>query len=119
VQKLCRCEHSVFTNRTCFILEHYFASKSFAAVREAFSNAYHDTEEPNKITPTGNKILGHRKCLRQETSAVKLFCSFFVTNTDQESTRLFDVTKAYKYCCSYGCVLNGALCIIKSLVVNL
>jgi hypothetical protein len=25
-----------------FILEHYFASKSFAAVREAFSNAYPD-----------------------------------------------------------------------------
>jgi hypothetical protein len=27
-----------------FILEHYFASKSFAAVREAFSNAYPDNE---------------------------------------------------------------------------
>jgi hypothetical protein len=33
-----------------FILEHYFASKSFAAVREAFSNAYPDTEVPNKTT---------------------------------------------------------------------
>jgi hypothetical protein len=31
-----------------FILEHYFASKSFAAVREAFSNAYPDNEVPNK-----------------------------------------------------------------------
>jgi hypothetical protein len=31
-----------------FILEHYFASKSFAAVREAFSNAYPDKEVPNK-----------------------------------------------------------------------
>jgi hypothetical protein len=31
-----------------FILEHYFASKSFAAVREAFSNAHPDKEVPNK-----------------------------------------------------------------------
>jgi hypothetical protein len=33
-----------------FILEHYFTSKSFAAVREAFSNAYPDKEVPNKTT---------------------------------------------------------------------
>jgi hypothetical protein len=33
-----------------FILEHYFASKSFSAVREAFSNAYPDKEVPNKTT---------------------------------------------------------------------
>jgi hypothetical protein len=33
-----------------FILEHYFASKSFAAVREAFNNAYPDKEIQNKIT---------------------------------------------------------------------
>jgi hypothetical protein len=33
-----------------FILEHYFASKSFVAVREAFSNAYHDKEVPNNTT---------------------------------------------------------------------
>jgi hypothetical protein len=31
-----------------FILEHYFASESFAAVRETFSNAYPDKEVPNK-----------------------------------------------------------------------
>jgi hypothetical protein len=31
-----------------FILEHYFASKSSAAVREAFSNAYPDKEVPNE-----------------------------------------------------------------------
>jgi hypothetical protein len=31
-----------------FILEHYFASKSFAAVPEAFNNAYPDKEVPNK-----------------------------------------------------------------------
>jgi hypothetical protein len=32
-----------------FILEHYFATKSFAAIRETFSNAYPDKEVPNKI----------------------------------------------------------------------
>jgi hypothetical protein len=31
-----------------FILEHYFALKSFAAVREAFSNKYPEKEAPNK-----------------------------------------------------------------------
>jgi hypothetical protein len=33
-----------------FIPEHYFASKSFAAVREAFSSAYPDKKVPNKTT---------------------------------------------------------------------
>jgi hypothetical protein len=33
-----------------FILEHYFASKSFTAVREAFSYAYPYKEVPNKTT---------------------------------------------------------------------
>jgi hypothetical protein len=33
-----------------FILEHHFVSKSFAAVREAFSNAYPDKGVPNKTT---------------------------------------------------------------------
>jgi hypothetical protein len=31
-----------------FILEHYFVSISFAAVREAFNNAYPDKDETNK-----------------------------------------------------------------------
>jgi hypothetical protein len=33
-----------------FILEYYFTSLSFDAVREAFSNAYPDNEVPNKTT---------------------------------------------------------------------
>jgi hypothetical protein len=33
-----------------FILEHYFASESFTAVREAFHNAYPDREVQNKKT---------------------------------------------------------------------
>jgi hypothetical protein len=32
------------------IFEHYFASKSFAAVREPVSNVYPDKEVPNKTT---------------------------------------------------------------------
>jgi hypothetical protein len=53
-----------------FILEHYFASKQFAAVDEAFSNAYPDKEVPNKTTPNGNKFSGHRKCLSMTSSLV-------------------------------------------------
>jgi hypothetical protein len=43
-----------------FIHEHYLASKSSAAVREAFSNAY--TEKYHN-TPAGNEFSEHRKCL--------------------------------------------------------
>jgi hypothetical protein len=32
------------------IYEHYFASKSFAVVREAFSKVYHDKTVPIKTT---------------------------------------------------------------------
>jgi hypothetical protein len=42
-QKLCGCER-------VFILEHYLASKSFAAVREPFTNAYPDKEVKNKTS---------------------------------------------------------------------
>jgi hypothetical protein len=90
-----------------FVLEHYFASKSCAAVREAFSNAYPDKEVPNKravqlvttFLDTGNVRVSSR---RWWTSTVKLFCKFFLTKTT-EKTRLScytDVIKAYKYCCS-------------------
>jgi hypothetical protein len=41
----------VYSRAECVvILESYFASKSFAAIREAFSNAYPDKEVPNKST---------------------------------------------------------------------
>jgi hypothetical protein len=60
-----------------FILEHYFASKSFVAVREAFSNAYPDKEVPNdtiihrRVTTflgTGSVCLGQVLIERQNTS---------------------------------------------------
>jgi hypothetical protein len=49
VAKKCAGANPVYSRaERVFILEHYFASKSFAAVREAFSNAYPDKEVPNK-----------------------------------------------------------------------
>jgi hypothetical protein len=55
-----------------FILEHYFASKSFTAVREAFSNVFADKEVPSKTRTHRlvTKVSGHRKCLRQESEAL-------------------------------------------------
>jgi hypothetical protein len=55
-----------------FILENYFASKSFAAAREVFNNVYPDKEAPNKTTI-------HRlvtKCWRMLVfeKAVDVFC---------------------------------------------
>jgi hypothetical protein len=81
-QKLCRCEHSVFTSRTCVHSRTFpRIDISFAVVREAFSNAYPDKELLNKTTiqrlvtkfwDTGSVHVSSR---RWWTSAVKLFCS--------------------------------------------
>jgi hypothetical protein len=49
-QKLCSANMVYSRAERVFIIEHHFASKSFAAVREAFSNAYPDKEVPNKTT---------------------------------------------------------------------
>jgi hypothetical protein len=72
-----------------FILEHYFATKSFAAVREAFSNAYRDKEVPNKtihqvvttFRETESVCVPER---RWWTSAIKLFCNFFLITTKKQ-----------------------------------
>jgi hypothetical protein len=40
VQRLWRCEHVYPRAERVLILEHYFVSKEFAVVREAFSSAY-------------------------------------------------------------------------------
>jgi hypothetical protein len=66
-----------------FILEHCFISKSFAAVCKAFSSVCSDKEVPTicqlatKFRETGSVCLSSR---RWQTSAVKLFCKFFLTN---------------------------------------
>jgi hypothetical protein len=49
-QKLSRYEHGVFTTEHPFILERYFALKSFAAVYETFNNVYLGKEVPNTTT---------------------------------------------------------------------
>jgi hypothetical protein len=50
VRRSCAVANMVYSRAEgVFILERYFASKSFAAVREVFSNAYTDKEVPNKI----------------------------------------------------------------------
>jgi hypothetical protein len=49
LRKSCAGESMVYSRAECvFILGHNSASKSFAAVREAFSNAYPGKEVPNK-----------------------------------------------------------------------
>jgi hypothetical protein len=72
-----------------FILENYFASKSFAPVREAFSNVYPGKGIPNKTTvhrlvtkfwDTVSVCVSSRMCC---TSAVKLFCKFCLTNESE------------------------------------
>jgi hypothetical protein len=51
LRKSCAGANMVYSRaERVFILEHHFASKSFADVREAFSNAYPDKEVPNKTT---------------------------------------------------------------------
>jgi hypothetical protein len=74
-QKLCMCPN--ITSQ----------SKSFAAVRKAFSSACPDREVPNETKiylPVADKIVG--ECLVStswctfSTPAVKLFCKFLLTN---------------------------------------
>jgi hypothetical protein len=128
-QKLCKCERGVFASRTVSILEHYFASKSFAAVREAVSNAYPDKEVPNKTT-----IHRHVSAFRNTgsvcvslgrwwTSAVKLFCKFFRTKTktitclvilmSPKLTNTVVVTVAFKWNILYRRVTYLSLVFVK------
>jgi hypothetical protein len=65
LRKSCASANTVHSRaERMFILEHYFVSKSFAVVREAFSSAYPDSEGTNMTTAhsTGNKTSEHRKC---------------------------------------------------------
>jgi hypothetical protein len=62
-QKQCWCEHGVLQAECVFILKHYFASKSFAAVCRTYTSVYPDKEGPYKTGLTGNKSLVYRKCL--------------------------------------------------------
>jgi hypothetical protein len=55
-----------------FILEHYFASKSSAAVREAFGNAHPDKEVPNKTAI--HRLVTTFWCLRKVADIFSIFC---------------------------------------------
>jgi hypothetical protein len=72
-----------------FILENVFASKSFATVCEAFSNAYPDKEVPNKtrihrLVTTFRWMLVFGKWWMFSASAVKVFFKFFLTNKNKK-----------------------------------
>jgi hypothetical protein len=113
----------VYSRAECvFILEHYFASKLSAGVRETFSNAYPDNEVPNKTTihrlvtkfPATGSV-----CDREHVRRRTVLTDETLRNVEEilKKTHLsndIDVTKAYKYCYSYGCVLSGTSCIIMN-----
>jgi hypothetical protein len=63
-----------------FILDHYFAQKSFSAVREALSSASYDDDVPHRAMThrPATKCLGYRKCL-SATSAFELQSSWDYT----------------------------------------
>jgi hypothetical protein len=49
-QKLCRCEHYVFTSGTCAHSRKLIRVEIVCCCSEAFSSSYPDTEVPNKTT---------------------------------------------------------------------
>jgi hypothetical protein len=57
-----------------FFLEHYFASKSLAAVRKAFGSAYPDKEVPNKNR--NGDVMEKRVSLNVPRQKEKEFCNF-------------------------------------------
>jgi hypothetical protein len=57
----CACANTVYSRAEhVYVLEHYFASKNFAAVREAFSSLYPDKEVPNNTEIYRLFAFGHR-----------------------------------------------------------
>lgn len=69
-----------------FVLEYYFASQPFAAVREALSSAYPDRVKPSEMTidrlVTKLRDTGRVRVSsgRRRISADKLFFEFLLTN---------------------------------------
>jgi hypothetical protein len=78
-----------------FILENYFTSKLFAAVREAFSDVYPDKEVPNKT-----KI--HRLVTKfRDTGSICDKCS--LSNKAAEITAVLISSSALAATTGYGC----------------
>jgi hypothetical protein len=96
-QKLCGWEYGVFASRTyIFILEHFFLSKSSAALREAFRNAYRDKEVPSKTAV-------HRLVTKfRHTGSVRLW-QVFIWRQDSRSYGRTNLTHCIhcknSYCC--------------------
>jgi hypothetical protein len=89
-RKSCSGANYVFPSpESMFILEYYFASKSFATVRKAFSSAYPDKELPNK-TLTDN-ISGHRKCFCVLENVVDICCS--INSSKQIKTKIKELIR--------------------------
>jgi hypothetical protein len=107
LRKSCASANMVYSRvERMFILEHYLTSKSFAAVREAFSNAYLDKEVLNKTTihrlvtkfrETGSVC--DRKHVRRRTCApaLKLFYKFFLTKTRKQLVYLIFMSPKLAY----------------------
>jgi hypothetical protein len=69
-----------------FILEHYFTSKSFAAVCEAFNNVYRDKEVPSKtvhLLVTKFREAGNA-CLRQALIEQQLKLRWYRSEADHQ-----------------------------------
>jgi hypothetical protein len=91
-----------------FILEHYFTSKLFAVVREAFSNAYPDKEVPNKTTihrlvttfrDTGSVC--DRKHVRRLTVLTGETVRNGQKNTSAMAAEIFEKTVPTKWKCTH------------------
>jgi hypothetical protein len=70
-----------------YILKHYFVSKSFIAVREAFSNAYPDKEVPNKTTI--HRLTTFRKVARNTLKRVMFVFEKVVDRICCKTVKLF------------------------------
>jgi hypothetical protein len=91
-----------------FILEHYFALKSFAALREALNNAYPDKEALKKTTihrlvtkfwDTGS-VCDRKHVRRRTVSTGEVLSNAEETLKTSRLSCYIDATTAYKYCCS-------------------
>jgi hypothetical protein len=109
---------------TVSVLENYFASKSFAALRETFSTAYPDKEVPNKTTmhrvgtkfrDTGSVCLWQVLLIERQNSwnygrtDIKqwISCNNGIRLQEFNIAIGFVVVSVKVLCSGWGCVLHG------------
>jgi hypothetical protein len=124
------CKSCAGANMVCslaervFILEHYFVPKSFAAVREAFSNAYPDKEVPKqtavhwvvtKFRDAGSVCLWQVLIERQNSwNYGRTDFKQCISCNDGIRLQEFNIAICFVkgfMCSSKDCVLNGTPCI--------